>query len=214
MTPIALIQTLNLNDIPDAVKEQAKLSILDLIEFARWGGYDCPRSFANMQHRNLAERSPCYLMAALPVRRAALAAGMTTIALMGMTGLIWPRGIAGVPRNSCDGYEQQISGREVLLATWAMNLRTRGDGTTCNRPRLSHIRQLGRRYGGSGRGLHPATQYGSNAPRLGIAEYHGPRSQMMRCIDHPTMLKDGAGWDPWRAFRQKNWPAGSQAPLP
>lgn len=29
---------------------------------------------------------------------------------------------------------------------------------------------------------------------LGIAEYHGPRSQMMRCIDHPTMVKDGAGW--------------------
>ncbi|CAN5318931.1 MmgE/PrpD family protein [soil metagenome] len=29
---------------------------------------------------------------------------------------------------------------------------------------------------------------------LGTAEYHGPRSQMMRCIDHPTMLKDGSGW--------------------
>ena len=29
---------------------------------------------------------------------------------------------------------------------------------------------------------------------LGIAEYHGPRSQMMRCVDHPTMLKDGSGW--------------------
>lgn len=29
---------------------------------------------------------------------------------------------------------------------------------------------------------------------LGIAEYHGPRSQMMRCIDSPTMLKDGSGW--------------------
>jgi 2-methylcitrate dehydratase PrpD len=29
---------------------------------------------------------------------------------------------------------------------------------------------------------------------LGIAEYQGPRSQMMRCIDHPTMLKDGSGW--------------------
>ncbi len=28
----------------------------------------------------------------------------------------------------------------------------------------------------------------------GIAEYHGPRSQMMRVIDHPTMLKDGSGW--------------------
>ena len=29
---------------------------------------------------------------------------------------------------------------------------------------------------------------------LGIAEFHGPRSQMMRCIDHPTMVKDGSGW--------------------
>jgi 2-methylcitrate dehydratase PrpD len=29
---------------------------------------------------------------------------------------------------------------------------------------------------------------------LGIAEYHGPRSEMMRCIDFPTMLKDGSGW--------------------
>lgn len=29
---------------------------------------------------------------------------------------------------------------------------------------------------------------------LGIAEYHGPRSQMMRVIDAPTMLKDGSGW--------------------
>lgn len=29
---------------------------------------------------------------------------------------------------------------------------------------------------------------------IGIAEYHGPRSQMMRCIDAPTMLKDGSGW--------------------
>lgn len=29
---------------------------------------------------------------------------------------------------------------------------------------------------------------------LGIAEYHGPRSQMMRVIDRPTMLKDGSGW--------------------
>ncbi len=29
---------------------------------------------------------------------------------------------------------------------------------------------------------------------LGIAEYHGPRSQMMRCIDYPGMVKDGSGW--------------------
>lgn len=37
---------------------------------------------------------------------------------------------------------------------------------------------------------------GTNQTRhaLGIAEYNGPRSQMMRCIDHPTMVKDGSGW--------------------
>ncbi len=29
---------------------------------------------------------------------------------------------------------------------------------------------------------------------MGIAEYHGPRSQMMRVIDAPTMVKDGSGW--------------------
>nr|VFK28542.1 MAG: 2-methylcitrate dehydratase PrpD [Candidatus Kentron sp. MB] len=29
---------------------------------------------------------------------------------------------------------------------------------------------------------------------LGIAEYHGPRSQIMRCVDYPTMVKDGSGW--------------------
>ncbi len=29
---------------------------------------------------------------------------------------------------------------------------------------------------------------------MGIGEYHGPRSQMMRVIDYPTMLKDGSGW--------------------
>lgn len=29
---------------------------------------------------------------------------------------------------------------------------------------------------------------------LGIAEYHGPRSQMMREIANPTMLHDGAAW--------------------
>ena len=35
---------------------------------------------------------------------------------------------------------------------------------------------------------------GATREALGIAEYHGPRSPMMRVIDHPTMLKDGSGW--------------------
>ena len=29
---------------------------------------------------------------------------------------------------------------------------------------------------------------------FGIAEFYAPRSQMMRCIDYPSMVKDGSGW--------------------
>ncbi len=37
---------------------------------------------------------------------------------------------------------------------------------------------------------------GSNEIRsaLGIAEYHAPMTPMMRCIDCPSMVKDGIGW--------------------
>lgn len=29
---------------------------------------------------------------------------------------------------------------------------------------------------------------------LGIAEYHGPLAPIMRCVEHPGMVKDGIGW--------------------
>lgn len=35
---------------------------------------------------------------------------------------------------------------------------------------------------------------------LGLAEYHGPRSQMMRCIDDPIMAKDGSCWGALAGF--------------
>ncbi|MBT3140698.1 MmgE/PrpD family protein [Ruegeria litorea] len=49
-----------------------------------------------------------------------------------------------------------------------------------------------------GVGAAVAQQLGGSAEQIrqaaGISEYHGPRSQMMRCIDHPTMVRDGVGW--------------------
>jgi 2-methylcitrate dehydratase PrpD len=43
-----------------------------------------------------------------------------------------------------------------------------------------------------------ASMLGCDAEQIrqaaGIGEYHGPRSQMMRCIDFPTMVRDGVGW--------------------
>jgi len=32
------------------------------------------------------------------------------------------------------------------------------------------------------------------AHALGIAEYHGPLSPILRCVEHPAMVKDGIGW--------------------
>jgi len=34
----------------------------------------------------------------------------------------------------------------------------------------------------------------ATAHALGIAEYEAPRGLMMRCIDHPTMVKDSSAW--------------------
>ncbi len=36
--------------------------------------------------------------------------------------------------------------------------------------------------------------HGATEHALGIAEYHAPRAPMMRCIEHPTMIKDSSGW--------------------
>ena len=61
--------------------------------------------------------------------------------------------------------------------------------------RLSHIGRLdGGRAGGGRRAHAGAGRRQCIRHAAGIAEYHGPRSPMMRCIDHPTMLRDGVGW--------------------
>lgn len=41
---------------------------------------------------------------------------------------------------------------------------------------------------------HLKLSWAKTREALGTAEYHGPRSQMMRCIAWPTMVKDGSGW--------------------
>lgn len=44
----------------------------------------------------------------------------------------------------------------------------------------------------AGRLLGLNTEELTNA--LGIAEYHGPLAPIMRCVEHPAMVKDGIGW--------------------
>lgn len=200
MTPMELIHKLNLNDIPDAVKEQAKLSILDLIGIGA-GGAGTRLSAIIREHaaQGFGGMIPMLLDGRTAIAQgAALAAGMTIDSLDGHDGFNMAKGHIGSPLFPAIlalGYEQQISGREVLSATilgyefgaraamaqhaTAPDYHTSGSWGAVTAAAGAYILQL---------------DTAQTRHALGIAEYHGPRSQMMRCIDYPTMSKDGAGW--------------------
>ena len=201
MTPIELIHKLNLNDIPDVVKAQAKLSILDLIGIGAEGA-------ATKLSGIIREHAAQEFGGTIPMlfdgrtssaQGAALAAGMTIDSLDGHDGFNMAKGHIGAPLFPAIlalGYEQQIAGRDVLLAT------IMGYEFGARAAMAQHATAPDYHTSGSWGAVAAAAagayilQLNPEQTRhaLGIAEYHGPRSQMMRCIDHPTMLKDGAGW--------------------
>ena len=201
MTPIELIHKLKLNDIPDAVKEQAKLSILDLIGIGA-GGAGTRLSAIIREHaaQEFGGTIPMLFDGrTASAQGAALATGMTIDSLDGHDGFNTAKGHIGAPLFPAIlalGYEQQISGREVLLATIL------GYEFGARASMAQHATAPDYHTSGSWGAVTAAAagayilQLNIDQTRhaLGIAEYHGPRSQMMRCIDHPTMLKDGAGW--------------------
>jgi len=99
------------------------------------------------------------------------------------------------------GYREASGGRAVsgpeLIAAMAV-----GYDVACRAAEALHGTVADYHTSGAWGAVSSAAMFtrliGLDRPRtreaLGIAEYHGPRSQMMRCIDHPTMLKDGSGW--------------------
>ena len=92
---------------------------------------------------------------------------------------------------------QQIDGRrfaEILATAYEISYRA-GSGAARHLRRLPHLGGLDRCWCGCCRSQAAGRECRSDPPcGRGSAEYHGPRSQMMRCIDHPTMLRDGVGW--------------------
>ena len=171
MTPIDLIHTLNLNDIPDAVKEQAKLSILDLIGIGA-GGAGTRLSAIIREHaaQEFGGTIPMLFDGrTASAQGAALAAGMTIDSLDGHDGFNMAKGHIGAPLFPAIlalGYEQQISGREVLLATIL------GYEFGARAAMAQHATAPDYHTSGSwgavtaaAAGANPATQYGSNPPR-------------------------------------------------
>jgi len=199
MTPISFVHDLTWAALPQDVQSQVKLCLLDLIGVGIAGR---ATRLSQIAHRYAVSEHAG--QTALPFDRrsasatgVALAYGMTIDSIDAHDGFNPAKGHIGCPLwPAVFANSAQASGRE-LLATLAMGYEF---GARCSIAQHQSVPD----YHTSGswgavaaaaasarlQALDPQT----TREALGIAEYHGPRSQMMRVIDHPTMLKDGSGW--------------------
>ena len=204
MTPVGFIHAVRVEDLPGEVVAQAKRCLIDLIGVAASGRRTAlSRIVHDFAVRQMAAGDGGVRLL-FDGRRASLAgaalAGASTIdAFDAHDGHRLTKGHAGVallPTLLAFAETKAIGGREFIaslvmgyeIATRAgMALHaTVSDYHTSGAWNALGCAAIGARLLGLD---ETATRHA-----LGIAEYHGPRSQMMRCIDHPTMVKDGSGW--------------------
>lgn len=199
------IREIGFGDLPPEVVDQARLCILDLIGVAAAGR---ATHLAHIISDHCAENFAGHARTAgifFDGRRvspvgAALANGMIIDAFDAHDGHVLTKGHAGaavVPAalalaeaaGGVTGRElvaDIVVGYEVAIRAGIATHRTAGDYHTSGSWNALGAAAIGaRRLGLDAQQTRQA---------LGIAEYHGPRSPMMRCIDHPTMVKDGSGW--------------------
>ncbi|SLN27344.1 MmgE/PrpD family protein [Pseudoruegeria aquimaris] len=197
-----LLRSLACEDLPPEVQARAGMCLLDLTAIAV-GGAQLPMARLIADHAHGQFGGPCPLL--LDGRGAspagvALAAGMTVDALDGHDGYNPAKGHAGCgvfaallayaqATGRMDGpafLAALVAGYEAACRIAVVQHASVPDYHTSGSWVAVACAGLGARYLGlGGTALRHA---------MGIAEYHGPRSQMMRVIDHPTMLKDGSGW--------------------
>ena len=202
---IQFIHETGWNDLPEDVRHQARRCLLDTLGAAISGrATELSRIIHDFAAANFGGQGAKLWLDGRDVSPpgAALANGMTIDSLDIHDGHSLTKGHAGaavvpglfacVSSKSTDGFSGKeflttlVIGYEIALrAGMALH------DTTCDYHTSGAWNALGvaalaaRRFGLSGKQTRHA---------LGIAEYHGPRSQMMRCIDYPTMVKDGSGW--------------------
>ena len=195
-------RTIAWDGLPDPVKRQAPLFLLDLVGIGI-GGAQTELSRIITRHASgqfAGSHAIPFTDQTASASGVALAAGMTIDALDGHDGFNPSKGHIGCGvfagavalaqeaglNSGQDFLEALIFGYEVG-ARLAITLHTTTpDYHTSGAWVAVAVAAVGARM----LGLSAAQM----AHAMGIAEYHGPRSQMMRCIDHPTMLKDGSGW--------------------
>ncbi|MBL8690966.1 MAG: MmgE/PrpD family protein [Rhodospirillaceae bacterium] len=203
--PMDFIHKLKFDDLPAKVVEQAKLCLVDLIGAAA-AGSETAMSRIIRDHAVEtfgARKNAVRLM--LDGRKvgpagAAMAGGITIDAFDSHDGHVLTKGHAGVailptllaladPLKKVAGREfltSLVIGYEIAIRAGIATHRTAKDYHTSGSWNSLGAAAVVARW----MKLSPAL----TREALGIAEYHGPRSQMMRCIDFPTMVKDGSGW--------------------
>lgn len=205
MQLIEFIHKTRYEDLPEPVVAHARRCVLDLLGVAA-GGTQTRLSSIIRRHaeRHLASREREARMLfdgrRTSLMGAALAGGMTIDSLDAHDGHVLTKGHVGVAilpavlafadgLKNMDGREfltQIVIGYEIATRAGIALHATACDYHTSGAWNTIACAALG------ARSLNLDARQTREA--MGIAEYHGPRSQMMRCIDFPTMVKDGSGW--------------------
>ncbi|MBD0865116.1 MAG: MmgE/PrpD family protein [Rhodobacteraceae bacterium] len=201
MRPLDFIHAYDWHNLPPQVRLQAELGVLDLLGVAAGGhGTELSRIIRDHVVEMFGGTAPMLFdgRKASPVG-VALATGMMIDALDGHDGynpskghvgcVLLPAILAAVPDANTDG--------AAFMATVAMGYEFGSRVAVAQHSTVADYHSSGS-WGAVVAAAAMARMLGydieTTRHALGIAEYHGPRSQMMRCIDHPTMLKDGSGW--------------------
>lgn len=202
----SFIRNLSFDDLPIEVQRQGRRCVLDLLGTAA-AGIATPLSSIIRTHaavhfssQNLTSRMLFDGRPASPVG-AAMAGGMVIDSFDAHDGHVLTKGHAGAAllpsllalmdcqRDEIDGAEfltTLVVGYEIAIRAGIATHRTAPDyHTSGSWNALGVVSLAARLLDLEGERL---------AHAFGIAEYHGPRSPMMRCIDSPTMVKDGSGW--------------------
>lgn len=201
MTPFDFIHGLQWDDLPDPVRAQAKRCLLDLIGVAAGGlATDMSRIIRDHAAEDCPGVAPILFDNRTSAPATAAMAMATSIdSLDGHDGYNPAKGHIGcplLPALLIFGQQARISGKGFLTALvmgYEFGARAaEAQHGTC--PDYHTSGSWGAVTAAAAGARLLALDAGQTRHALGIAEYHGPRSQMMRCIDWPTMVKDGAGW--------------------
>lgn len=199
--PLDFIHDFALGDAPQTAIDRARLHLLDLIGVGAGGSQTKLSEIISTHATTMFGGSAPMLFDGRTASPAgvALAAGMTIDSLDGHDGYNPAKGHIGCPLLGAllgIAADKDIAGKDFFEA-FVMGYEFGARASVAQHRTVSDYHTSGSwgavtAAAAVSRLLRLTPEQTRHA--LGIAEYHGPRSQMMRCIDHPTMVKDGSGW--------------------